>query len=132
VFLYIRAVVRDFTLFVWVHYYSYLVTASFSCTLVTTITSGHFRCVTSYAASWPIAVRRTLKSGIELPVYLAFFSVSSIVPIHNIHSYINDAPLTHGVYLALFADDTCLYAADGKEGFVSAQWRPGVSAGILI
>jgi hypothetical protein len=32
--------------------------------------------------------------------------------------YINDAPQTHGVYLALFADDTCLYATDRKEGFV--------------
>jgi hypothetical protein len=32
--------------------------------------------------------------------------------------YINDAPQTYGVYLALFADDTCLYATDRKEGFV--------------
>jgi hypothetical protein len=31
--------------------------------------------------------------------------------------YINDAPQTRGVYLALFADDTCLYAADRKDGF---------------
>jgi hypothetical protein len=30
--------------------------------------------------------------------------------------YINDAPQTHGVHLALFADDTCLYATDRKEG----------------
>jgi hypothetical protein len=32
--------------------------------------------------------------------------------------YINDAPQTHGVHLALFADDTCLYATDRKEGFL--------------
>jgi hypothetical protein len=32
--------------------------------------------------------------------------------------YINDAPQTHGVHLALCADDTCLYATDRKEGFV--------------
>jgi hypothetical protein len=50
--------------------------------------------------------------------------------------YINYASQTHGVHLALFADDTCLYATNRKEGFVenssaiSAQWRPGVSAGI--
>jgi hypothetical protein len=37
--------------------------------------------------------------------------------------YINDAPQTHGVYLALFADDTCLYATDRKEGFVSKLQR---------
>jgi hypothetical protein len=50
--------------------------------------------------------------------------------------YINDAPQTHD--LALFADDTCLYATDHNEGFLIrklqrglAQWRPGESAGIL-
>jgi hypothetical protein len=32
--------------------------------------------------------------------------------------YINDAPQTPAVHLALFADDTCLYATDRKEGFV--------------
>jgi retron-type reverse transcriptase len=31
--------------------------------------------------------------------------------------YINDAPQTCGVHLTLFADDTCLYATDRKEGF---------------
>jgi hypothetical protein len=43
-------------------------------------------------------------------------------------------PQIRGVQLALFADDSCLYAADHKDGFllenfssVSAQWRPGVS-----
>jgi hypothetical protein len=38
--------------------------------------------------------------------------------------YINDAPpQTHGVLLALFADDTCLYATDRKEGFVRKLQR---------
>jgi hypothetical protein len=51
--------------------------------------------------------------------------------------YINDVPQTHGVHLTPFADDTCLYETDRKEGLVlqnssavSAQWRPGVKAGI--
>jgi hypothetical protein len=52
--------------------------------------------------------------------------------------YINDVPQTPGVCLVLFADDTCLYATDWEEGsvvrkssVVLAEWRPGVSAGIL-
>jgi hypothetical protein len=32
--------------------------------------------------------------------------------------YINDTPKAPGVNLALFADDTCLYATDRKEGYV--------------
>jgi hypothetical protein len=32
--------------------------------------------------------------------------------------YINYTPKTLGVYLALFAVDTCLYATDRKEGYV--------------
>jgi hypothetical protein len=51
--------------------------------------------------------------------------------------YINFAPQTNGVHLALFADDICLYTTDRKEGLfsenssaVSVQWRPSVSAGI--
>jgi hypothetical protein len=32
--------------------------------------------------------------------------------------YINDPPQTSGVYLALFANDTCTYTTDRKEGNV--------------
>jgi hypothetical protein len=57
-------------------------------------------------------------------------------PFYN--RYINDAPQTPGVYLALFVGDTFLYATDREEGFflsentsaASAQCRPGVKAGI--
>jgi hypothetical protein len=62
--------------------------------------------------------------------------VSVLSPTYT-YMYINGSPpQTPGVYLAHFADDTCLYATDRKEGFAfvvsqSAQWRPGVSAGLL-
>jgi hypothetical protein len=39
--------------------------------------------------------------------------------LYNLH--INDTPLTTGVNLALFADDTCLYATDRKEGYVLSK-----------
>jgi hypothetical protein len=42
--------------------------------------------------------------------------------------YINDAPQTHGVHLALFADETYLYTTDGKEGFVVRKLQRGLSS----
>jgi hypothetical protein len=32
--------------------------------------------------------------------------------------YINDTPQATNLHLALFADDTCLYATDRKEGYI--------------
>jgi hypothetical protein len=32
--------------------------------------------------------------------------------------YINDMPQTPGVYLGLFADETCIHATHRKEGYV--------------
>jgi hypothetical protein len=42
--------------------------------------------------------------------------------------YIIDGPQTHGVRLALFADDTCLYWTDSKEGFIVRQLQRGLSS----
>jgi hypothetical protein len=42
--------------------------------------------------------------------------------------YINDAPQTPGVHLALFADDACLYATDRKEVFVVRKLQRGLSS----
>jgi hypothetical protein len=42
--------------------------------------------------------------------------------------YINDTPQTRGVHLALFADDTCLYATDRKEGFAVRKLQRGLSS----
>jgi hypothetical protein len=41
--------------------------------------------------------------------------------------YINDTP-PPGVYLRLFADDTCTYATDRKEGYVLRKFQRGLSA----
>jgi hypothetical protein len=40
--------------------------------------------------------------------------------------YINDTPQTIGVHLALFSDDTCLYATERKEGYVLRKLQRGL------
>jgi hypothetical protein len=42
--------------------------------------------------------------------------------------YMNDTPQTPDVYLALFADDTCIYATDRKEGHTIRKLQRGLSA----
>jgi hypothetical protein len=42
--------------------------------------------------------------------------------------YINDVPQTPDVYLALFADDTCLHATDRKGDFVVRKLQRGLSS----
>jgi hypothetical protein len=42
--------------------------------------------------------------------------------------YINDTPQTPGVNLALFADDTCLYGTDCKEGYVLRKIQRGLDS----
>jgi hypothetical protein len=42
--------------------------------------------------------------------------------------YISDTPQTPGVYLALFADDTYLYATERKEGYVFRKLQHGLDA----
>jgi retron-type reverse transcriptase len=48
--------------------------------------------------------------------------------LYSIHVYINDTPRTPDVYLGLFADDTCIYATDRKEGYVLRKLQRGLSA----
>jgi hypothetical protein len=43
-------------------------------------------------------------------------------------SYINDTPQTPGVQLALFADDTYIYATERKEGYVLRKLQRGLTA----
>jgi hypothetical protein len=42
--------------------------------------------------------------------------------------YIDDAPQTRGVHLALFADNTCLHATDHKEGFIVRKLQRGLGS----
>jgi hypothetical protein len=42
--------------------------------------------------------------------------------------YINDTPQAIGDHLALFADDTCLYATEHKEGYVIRKLQHGINS----
>jgi hypothetical protein len=42
--------------------------------------------------------------------------------------YINDIPQIPGFHLALFADDTCIYATDCKESYVLRKLQCGLNA----
>jgi hypothetical protein len=50
---------------------------------------------------------------------------SSILSPKLYNLYINDTPQTHGVHLALFADNSCLYATERKEGYVLRKSSAG-------
>jgi hypothetical protein len=42
--------------------------------------------------------------------------------------YINDTSQTNGVHIALFADDTCLYATERKESYVLRKLQRGLNS----
>jgi hypothetical protein len=41
---------------------------------------------------------------------------------------INNAPPSPGVHLALFADDTCIYCTDRKDGYVLRKLQRGLTS----
>jgi hypothetical protein len=45
--------------------------------------------------------------------------------------YINDTPQATGVHPALFADDTCLYATECKEGYVLRKLQLGLNSMVV-
>jgi hypothetical protein len=54
---------------------------------------------------------------------------SSVLSPTLFNLYINDAPpQTHCVHLDLFAEDTCLYATDRKDGFIVRKLQRGLSS----
>jgi hypothetical protein len=63
--------------------------------------------------------RVSVEGEMSTPRYMqAGVPRSSVLPPTQYNLYIIVTPQTPGVNLALFADDTCLYATDRKEGYV--------------
>jgi hypothetical protein len=55
---------------------------------------------------------------------------SSVLSPTLFNMYINDTPQTIGVHPALFADDTCFYATEHKEGYVLRKLQRGLNGGV--
>jgi hypothetical protein len=66
-----------------------------------------------------MSASREIQAGVPQGSVLSF-------TLYNI--YINDTLQTPGVYLALFADDTCLYSTERKEGYVLRNLQRGLDA----
>jgi hypothetical protein len=82
---------------------------------------------------WLLAARRTptptpsVEGEMSTPRYMqAGVPQGSVLSPTLYTLFINDAPQTPGVNLALFADDTCLYATDHKEDYVLRKIQRGL------
>jgi hypothetical protein len=52
---------------------------------------------------------RDIQAGVPQGCFLS-------ATLYSIYTYTNDKPKTPGIYLGLFAFDTCIYATDRKDG----------------
>jgi hypothetical protein len=81
--------------------------------------------------------RVTVEGEVSTPLNIRTGLPQGSVLSPTLHSLcINDKAQTLGVYLALFADDTCLYSTDREEGYVirklqRGEWSRAASAGTL-
>jgi hypothetical protein len=86
-----------------------LLKLEFSTSLIKLISSFLSQCKFSVSEEGEMSTPREMQAGVP--------QTSVLSPtLHNM--YIRDDPQIYGVHLALFPDDTCLYATDCKEGFV--------------
>jgi hypothetical protein len=74
-------------------------------------------------------IGRATRSILSMPMKMqALVPQGSFLSPTLCSTYINDTPKTPGVHIALFADDTCLYATDRKDGFVLRKLQRGLSS----
>jgi hypothetical protein len=79
------------------------------------LTSRNFRVKVEDELSTP----REIQAGV---------SQVSVLATTLFNLYINDVSQTPGVHLALFADDTCIYATDRKGRYVLRKLQRGLTA----
>jgi hypothetical protein len=90
----------------------------FSTSLIKLIGSFRSQSILRVSVEGEMSTPRVMQAGMPQG------SVLSHAPFNM---YVNDAPQTNSVHLALFADNTCLYATDRKEGFVVKTLQCGLS-----
>jgi hypothetical protein len=96
-----------------------LSTSQFSTSLIKLISSLLSQCKFSVSVEGEMLTQREMQAGVPQV---------SVLPSTLYNLYINDAPQPPEVYLALFADDICLYATDRKEGFAVRKFQRGLSS----
>jgi retron-type reverse transcriptase len=73
--------------------------------------------------------RASVEGELSTPRYMqAGVPQGSVLSPTLYNLYMNDIPQNPGVNLALFADDTCLYATDRKEGYVLRKIQRGLNS----
>jgi hypothetical protein len=91
----------------------------FSTSLIKLIRSFLSQRKFSVSVEGEMSTPREVRAGVPL---------GSALPPTLYNTCMNDASQTPGVYLALFADDTSLYATDRKEDFVVTYYQRGLSS----
>jgi hypothetical protein len=87
----------------------------FSIKLIKLISSFHSQRKLRVSVEGEMSKQRDIKAGMP--------QGSILYPtLYNL--YMNDTPQTTGINLALFADDTSLYATECKEGYVLRKLGP--------
>jgi hypothetical protein len=92
---------------------------NFSASLIKLISSFLSNRKFSVSAEGKMYTPRIIKAGVPQ---------GSVLSPTLFNMYINDMPQAIGAPLALFADDTCLYATDHKEGYVLRKLQRGLNS----
>jgi hypothetical protein len=78
-------------------------------------------------------VRFSVESELSTPRYMeAGVPQGSVLSPILYNLYINDTPQATNLHLALFADDTCLYATDRKEGYIVRKLQRGLDTLVAL
>jgi retron-type reverse transcriptase len=91
----------------------------FSVSLIKLISSLLYNRKVFVSVEGELSTPRIMKAGVPQ---------GSVLSPTLFNMYVNDIPQAIGVHLALFADDTCLYVTERKEGYVLRKLQRGLNS----